>query len=157
MVDGEAHRPTQQTQRLVSRMVYGESRCHDWAWKDMIPAHYHAANTKVGSNADNYAWFFDYNWFHRKWSWDADGSQPFKKRMIERDEGIGKPNILNEPVNPVEEGDLVLGQSTIPANCHIEDGDVESAVCNYADEGYDVFIDRLDEPFEARNSECILS
>ncbi|KAK2804950.1 hypothetical protein FQN51_001043 [Onygenales sp. PD_10] len=106
---------------------------------------------------DNYAWFFNYNWFHHKWSWDADGSQPLKQRMIERDEGIGKPNILNEPVNPVEEGDLVLGQSTIPANCHIEDGDVESAVCNYAGEGYDVFIDRLDEPFEARNSECILS
>ncbi|KAK2772519.1 hypothetical protein FQN53_004606 [Emmonsiellopsis sp. PD_33] len=71
--------------------------------------------------------------------------------------GIGKPNIVNEPVNPVKEGDLDLGRSTIPANCHLEDGDVESAVCHYVGEDYDVFVDRLDEPFEARNSECILS
>ena len=110
--------------------------------------------------ADNYAWFFNYNWYWNHWSWRDDGSHSFKKRSL-GDRDIDKdPITLDSSENVVSEDNLDVSQDTIPINVHTEGNDKHGtlqATFDYVGESYDDFIKDSKQPFTAPNSNCILS
>lgn len=106
--------------------------------------------------ADNYAWFFNYNWFHKKWNWKDDGSHSFKKRLVERDDD---PIADDDTGGAVPEANLDLSQDTVPINCHLEGTDEHGspmATCDYVGEDYNDFLVDVKLPFKSAGN-CDLS
>ncbi|KAL1979325.1 hypothetical protein VTN96DRAFT_6203 [Rasamsonia emersonii] len=111
---------------------------------------------------DNYAWFFNYNWFHKKWNWKDDGSHSFKKRLVERDDD---PIADDDTGGAVPEANLDLSQDTVPINCHLEGTDEHGspmATCDYVGEDYNDFLVDVKLPFKSAgncdlSAECNLS
>ncbi|KAM5467161.1 hypothetical protein MferCBS49748_004092 [Microsporum ferrugineum] len=138
------------------RRIYGDSLCYKFAWLyvESIGTG-QGVNIHTAFNADSYAWFFNYNWFHYKWNWDSSGAFARRKRSIEGDE---KPELYDDDLSDtVNAANLDSSKLIFPINCHMSDGDYKTVRCDYVGEEYKDFVKNVNEPFVAENSDCILS
>ncbi|KAF3480698.1 uncharacterized protein GIQ15_06045 [Arthroderma uncinatum] len=140
----------------AAQRIYGDSLCHKFAWINLDTIggpDTGGVNFKTAMNADNYAWFFIYNWFHHKWNWDSNGAFTRRKRLVERDE---EPEPYNDLSDTVMDTDIDINKFIIPVNCHVSGNDYRNARCDYVAGDYDDFVKELHEPFYTRKG-CVLS
>ncbi|KAM5441432.1 hypothetical protein MferCBS31731_003503 [Microsporum ferrugineum] len=138
------------------RRIYGDSLCYKFAWLyvESIGTG-QGVNIHTAFNADSYAWFFNYNWFHYKWNWDSSGAFARRKRSIEGDE---KPELYDDDLSDtVNAANLDSSKLIFPINCHMSDGDYKTVRCDYVGEEYKDFVKNVNEPFVAENMRNVTS
>ena len=139
-------------------LVYGANFCHEWAWKwigDGLP---NIVNMMTAWNADNYQWFYIYNWFDGHWGWKEDGSQPLKRSLVTRDDSPDEV-MINDDFETRNENDIDPSAAPSPVNCYDLGGDVDGiphVECSYMGEDYTTYLETLKEPFFSDGG-CILT
>ncbi|EMR65537.1 hypothetical protein UCREL1_7486 [Eutypa lata UCREL1] len=141
--------------------VYGDRDSHKFAWKYMgrvTPS----VNPAVARNAENYAWYFAYKWFHNHWNWEESGvfkrKIPVEEEEVEEDPGPSEFDVTSDEIWAEIEKNGDIG---IPINME-EIGTDEDGLpvydIGYIGDDYDYFVDvSSKESYRAPNSDCILS
>lgn len=104
-------------------MVYGASRCKEWAWLNVPngddPSSYNtkaSINQEVTLNADNYAWYATSEYFGYKW-----GRNAAKKRQLDNNDALyDYPDLAIDP----ESGKDINGGATYDDETDNGDADV---------------------------------
>lgn len=123
-----------------AQKIYGSDFCYLFAWK-WVNRGSKYVNTKTAWNADNYVWFFIYNWFSEHWSWNADGSQATKRSLSERQDDHSVVT-MDDDENVKNENDIDDTRVPGPINC----GDpqnpapIEQYECDYMGEDYATYL-----------------
>ncbi|KAH8648717.1 hypothetical protein BGZ60DRAFT_437521 [Tricladium varicosporioides] len=143
--------------------IYGDVKCHKYAWKYKVNG-WNVINPKTADNADNWAWFFTYNYVGGKFGWRVDGSQ--NKRDFPNDDNanitVDKDHNSNNPMSLItreteddysndHDPDLhveaknlpKLADLPMPINCHANGNAPDGTPlykCDYMGEDYDSYV-----------------
>ncbi|CAH0045932.1 unnamed protein product [Clonostachys solani] len=137
-------------------------------------------NPVVASNADNYAWYFLYNFYHIKWKWTSDGN--FSPGGSKREflpsvgENATEPSASKRDSNDGQEGidDSTVGDSPhssdkealhrradkfeMGININPLEGKLDHMMIDYVDAEYDVYKRHIDQIFWSPVSgDCFLT
>lgn len=112
--------------------------------------------------AENYAWYFAYKWFHNHWNWEESGvfkrKIPVEEEEVEEDPGPSEFDVTSDEIWAEIEKNGDIG---IPINMEEIGTDEEGLPVydiGYIGDDYDYFVDvSSKESYRAPNSDCILS